>query len=96
MMKDRVLRLIHDHKSELKKHDVESIYLFGSVARDEEGPQSDIDLLVNFGGPTTFDKYMDLKLYLEDLLQKKVDLVTEAALRPELRDFIMQGLIRAA
>ncbi len=96
MIKNQILRLIKEHQKELKQYQVESIYLFGSVAREEEGPQSDVDILVAFEGPGTFDQYMDLKFYLEDLFKRKVDLVTEAGLRPELRDIVKQDLIHAA
>ncbi|MBI2939097.1 MAG: metallopeptidase family protein, partial [Chloroflexi bacterium] len=53
---------------------VKSLALFGSVARDEAGPESDVDVLVEFDGPPTFDQYIGLKLYLEDLLGAHVDL----------------------
>jgi len=59
--------------------------VFGSVARGEASPTSDLDLLVDFVGSATFDGYMGLKLFLEDSLGVKVDLVTRAALKPRLR-----------
>ena len=96
MIKERVLKLIKEHKKDLKTFHVKSIYLFGSVARGEEGTQSDIDILVAFDEPATFDRYMDLKFYLEDLLKRKVDLITESGLRPELKKYLKQDLIRAA
>jgi predicted nucleotidyltransferase len=73
-----------------------SLRLFGSVARGEAAPGSDIDVLVDFGGPPTFDQYMDLKFFLEDLLQAKVDLVTVSGLRPRLRPRIEEEAIRVA
>ena len=96
MIKKQVLKLLKEHKNDLKQYRVRSLYLFGSVARDEESPTSDIDVLVAFEGPGTFDQYMDLKFYLENLFNRKVDLVTEAGLRPELRNTVKQDLIRAA
>jgi len=96
MMKDQVLTIIHKHQAELKRYYVKSLYLFGSVARGEEGPQSDIDLLVTFDKEATFDLYMDLKFFLEDILNRKVDLITESGLRPELRKYVEEDLIRAA
>ena len=72
------------------------IYLFGSVARGEEGPQSDIDILVDFQGPATFDRYMELKFYLEELFQRKVDLITQEGLRAEIRGYVEEDMIRAA
>ena len=62
--------------------------IFGSVARDEAGAQSDVDVLVSFDGPATFDRYFGLKFFLEDLLGAQVDLVSEKALRPELRSAV--------
>ena len=59
--------------------------MFGSVARDEASPSSDVDVLVEFSGEASFDQFMDLTCYLEDLFGRSVDLVTTKALRPELR-----------
>ncbi len=64
---------------------VRDLSVFGSVARDEASDQSDLDVLVDFVGTATFDGYMGLKLFLEDSLGVKVDLVTRAALKPRLR-----------
>ena len=75
---------------------VASLRLFGSAARDEAGAASDADFIVRFRGRPTFDSFMDLKLYLEDLLGVRVDLVTEAAIRPELREKIERDAIRVA
>lgn len=96
MIKDKVLTLIKEHRQEFHRFRVRAIYLFGSIARDDENPQSDIDILVAFEGPATFDQYMDLKFYLEDLFHRKVDLITESGLRPELRKYVERDLIRAA
>lgn len=96
MIKNHILNVISAHKKEFSYYHVKSLYLFGSVARDDDNVNSDIDILVDFDVPTTFDLYMNLKFFLEELLNKKVDLVTEAALRPELRKYVEQDLIRAA
>ncbi len=96
MIKTHVLQLLKDHRKDLDKFGVDSLYLFGSVARDEETSISDIDLLVVFTDKATFDKYMDLKFYLEEILNRKVDLVTESALRPEIKQYVLEDLIRAA
>ena len=60
---------------------MKSLALFGSVARDEATDSSDVDVLVDFGAPPTFDQYMGLKIFLEDLLQCQVDVVTMGALK---------------
>jgi predicted nucleotidyltransferase len=69
--------------------------LFGSFARGDAGPESDVDLLVDLD-QHTFDRYMDLKLRLEDLLGRDVDLVPIEKLRRRIRDQIMREAIRAA
>ena len=71
-----------------KQFGVTALALFGSIARDTAGPDSDIDVLVDFDGPATSKRYFGVQFYLEDLLGHSVDLVTEKALRPELRPYI--------
>jgi predicted nucleotidyltransferase len=75
---------------------VRRLAVFGSVARGEARSHSDVDLLVAFEGPADFDRFMDLKFYLEDLLGRRVDLVTPLALRPELRERIEREAIGVA
>jgi predicted nucleotidyltransferase len=72
---------------------VKRLSVFGSVARGESGDDSDIDVLVAFEQQATFDLFMELKFYLEDLLGTGVDLVTEKALRPEVRQAIEEEKI---
>lgn len=87
--KDKVIRLLGQSKSALKKrYGVKRLALFGSAARDTAGPDSDIDVLVAFDGPATSERYFGVQFYLEDLLGKPVDLVTERAMRPELKPYI--------
>ena len=89
MKKNKTLSLLQAHKAELvKQFGVIRLALFGSAARDTAGPNSDIDILVKFDGPATSARYFGVQFYLEDLLGRPVDLVTEKALRPELRPFI--------
>ncbi len=64
---------------------VRSLRIFGSWARGTATPSSDVDLLVAFDGPATARRFYGLQLFLEDLLQQPVDLVTEQALRQEIR-----------
>ena len=64
---------------------VKDLAVFGSVVRGEASDASDLDVLVDFDGKATFDGYMGLKLFLEDSLGVRVDLVTRAALKPRLR-----------
>lgn len=68
-----------------EKYGVSKLWLFGSAARDESGPESDVDILVEFDGPADSRRYFGLQFFLEDLLRRPVDLVTTRALRPELQ-----------
>ncbi len=75
---------------------VGELYLFGSVARDEAREDSDVDFLVEFTGSPSFDRFMDLKFFLEDLLGIQVDLVTRRALKRFLRPEIVRDAVRVA
>ena len=68
---------------------VRSLGVFGSIVRGEDSPDSDIDILVEFAVPS-FDHYMELKFYLEDVLGRSVDLVLKGSLKPALRDRILR------
>ncbi len=79
-----------------KKYGVKKIGVFGSFARGEGKEGSDIDILVDFkNGCKTFDNYMELKFFLEDLFGRSIDLVTMEALRPQLKDDILQEVVYA-
>lgn len=89
MNKQAVIAQLNAHKLELaKRFGVIDLALFGSVARDMATDNSDVDILVSFEGPATSKRYFGVQFYLEDLLGLPVDLVTDKALRPELRPFI--------
>jgi predicted nucleotidyltransferase len=72
----------------VERFGVTRLALFGSTVRDEAKPESDIDIVVAFDGPATSEKYFGVQFYLEDELGAPVDLVTEKAIRPELRPYI--------
>jgi len=94
LTREAVLHLLVQHREELRRRfRVKSLALFGSVARGEAGPQSDVDILVEFEGPATFDGYMELKFYLEDLLGCPVDLVTVRALKAKIRPYVEREAI---
>ncbi len=96
MEREKILSLLKKHKRQLKKFGVRSISLFGSIARDQARKRSDVDLLVDFERPIGLFEFARLKHYLEELLARKVDLVTPEALRKELRENILKEAIRAA
>lgn len=91
------IEILKKHESTIKeKFHVRRIGIFGSFARGEEKEGSDIDVLVDFEeGSKTFDNFMELKFFLEDLFNRKVDLVTFDALRPQLKDDILRELVYA-
>ncbi len=89
MDRDTTLQLLHDHMPTLAaEFGVQELALFGSMALDQAREGSDIDILVSFDGPATSARYFGVQFYLEDLLGHPVDLVTDKALRPELRPFV--------
>jgi len=70
------------------RYGVTELALFGSTARDAARNDSDVDVLVSFDGPATSERYFGVQFYLEDLFGAPIDLVTDKALRPELRPFV--------
>ena len=89
MKRQRVLELLSRAKPELQiLFGVTRLALFGSTARDTAGVESDVDILVAFDGPATSKRYFGVQFYLEDLIGSPIDLVTEKALRPELRPYV--------
>ena len=94
---------LHQISSALKKEQkrlrdfgVQSLALFGSTVRGEAQADSDLDFLVDFQGPATFDQYMGLRLFLEDLFGRPVDLVTRKGIRPPLASSIEREAQRVA
>ena len=97
MTSHQALRLLSERLPEMRRlFAVRELALFGSAARDEAGPNSDFDLLVQFAGPPTFDGYTGLKLYLETALGREVDLVIESDLHPALRGDVFGEALRVA
>lgn len=89
MNRTTTLQLLAANKPTLaQRYGVVRLALFGLVVRDAAKEGSDVDVLVAFDGPATSERYFGVQFYLEDLLGCPVDLVTEKALRPELRPFI--------
>ena len=89
MNRSRAIELLTLSKPILAaRYGVTQLALFGSTARDAASSNSDIDILVAFDGPATSERYFGVQFHLEDLFGCAVDLVTEKALRPELRPFL--------
>jgi len=96
MRRDEAIAVLRAHRTDLERFGIKSLALFGSVARDEAGPESDLDLLLEFEGGATYDRYMDLKLFLEDLLGCRVDLVMRKALKARLLPSVEREAVRVA
>ena len=87
--RDQVLAPLREHMDTLgDRFGVTSLALFGSFARDQATDASDIDILVRFDGPATSKSYFGVQFYLEDLLGRPVDLVTDKALRPQFHPHV--------
>ena len=93
LTRDAALSLLSQHRQALVSFGLRRLAVFGSVARDGAGPTSDVDVLVEFNGKPSFDRYMELSFYLEDLLGRPVDLVTHASLREFMRDAVEREAI---
>jgi uncharacterized protein len=96
MQRDEVVRILRDHAEELRSMHAASLALFGSVARGEAGPESDLDLLVEFDRTVGLFHFVEVKARLEAILGRGVDLVERDAVHPALRDTIYGEAIRAA
>ena len=94
MNRDAVLALLREHLPVLtERFGVRGLRLFGSVARGTARADSDIDILVAYSQPPDSDQYFGTQFYLEDLLGRPVDLVTETALRERLRPYVERDAI---
>ncbi len=94
MNRETALNLLAQHKPQLQRQfGVRSLALFGFVARNTARDDSDIDVLIAFDSPTTSKQFFGAQFYLEDVLNCRVDLVTEKALRKELRPFIERDAV---
>lgn len=92
-----LLDILDEHSEEIKKKfSVKSLAVFGSVLRGTAGPDSDIDILVQYQQVPGLFGFLDLKQYLESIVGRPVDLVTENALKRQLRDRIIKEAVRVA
>ena len=93
MQREEVLRILREHRGELDAYHVRSLALFGSMARNEAGPDSDVDLLVEFNEDPSLLGFIHLEHELGDLLGIKVDLVLKRALKPGIDRRVLAELI---
>lgn len=97
MSRATILALLQQHREVIAaRFGAPHLALFGSAARDEMRDDSDIDVLVDFHGPASFDRYFDLKDYLEQVLDRSVDLVTRKGLKPRALQHVERDLVRVA
>jgi len=97
MKREAILQLLKQKNTELTtRFDVNSLLLFGSVARNEATSASDVDLLVEFNRPVGYFGLFALQDYLEKLLGCPVDLGTPDSLKPYIKESVMGELIRVA
>jgi predicted nucleotidyltransferase len=97
MNRQFILTQLRDCREDIRQRfSVRRLSVFGSVVRGEADDSSDVDVLVVFDRQANFDIFMELRFYLEDLLGMKVDLVTDKALRPQVRRAIEQEMIDVA
>lgn len=92
--RDEVLKLIEQHQATLRGLGVRRLGLFGSYARGEAMPGSDLDFVVELS-EKSFDDYMVTKIFLEDLFQSRVDLVTMSSIKPRLLPIIQREALYA-
>jgi len=89
-----IIKVLSENKSMItQKYGVNKIGVFGSYVRSEQDKDSDIDIIVEFKeGYKTFDNYMDLKDFLEEIFSVKVDLIVESAIKPNLKPYILEEI----
>ncbi len=96
-LKEQLFTVVQDHKDVIyNKFNVQSLSMFGSVVRGSSKPDSDVDILVSYKKTPGFFDFLNLKEYLESILERQVDLVTEKALKKQLRKQITQEAERVA
>ena len=90
-----VMQTLSMHHHDLKRLGVKSLRLFGSVARNEARPDSDIDFLVEFISEPSFFELFEVQYFLEDLFHCKIDLGMEESLKEHLREPVLKDVIYA-
>ena len=95
LSKEKILSTIREHRSELNKFGVKRLGIFGSFAHGTPHTTSDLDFVVEFERKT-FDAYMGLKQYLEELFERRVDLVLPNTIKSRLRSKILSEIVDAA
>ncbi len=96
MDRDEALSLIRAHMDELRALGIQEISIFGSVARGEAGPDSDVDVLVELGPGLGLFQYIQIRDRLAEILGCRVDMATPDGLKPRIKDRILAEAVHAA
>jgi uncharacterized protein len=94
MKRTEILTLVQSHKAQIQELGAKSLDLFGSVARDQATAESDVDILVELNERSGFFEFFQIQHYLEDLLQRPIDLGTIDSLKEHLREPVLNEVIR--
>ncbi len=92
--REEILKILEENRDIIRSYGVKRLGLFGSCARGESNEVSDLDFIVEFE-KKSYDVYMDLKLFLEELFACQVDLVIVDTIKPRLRSLILGEAIHA-
>jgi len=93
---EEIKRVLKEYKEELKKkYGIKEIGIFGSYIRQEQSKDSDLDILVEFEPDAKMDliKFVELENHISELLEVKVDLVMESALKPRIGKYILREVV---
>ncbi|MBI3788890.1 MAG: nucleotidyltransferase family protein [Ignavibacteriales bacterium] len=94
MERETIIQTINSQLPFLReRYGVKSLGLFGSIARGEATEKSDIDILVEFESPVGFLDFIRLEIFLTQILQRKVDLISKKAIKPVLKESILKEVI---
>jgi hypothetical protein len=92
---DEITKVLSLHKNDLvEKYQIKEMWIFGSIARGEQKKGSDVDILVDFNKVPDLLKFIEIERELKTIVGIEVDLVRKQALRPELRDKILNEVIK--
>jgi predicted nucleotidyltransferase len=96
MNKEEAIARIKSHETELRASGIKALYLFGSLARGQERPQSDIDLMCEIDKTSRMSliEFAGVQLRLEDYMQRRVDLVERTSMRPRIRAQAEADMVR--
>ena len=96
MTRDEIVARIRKHADAIRAEGATALYLFGSAAREEMGPTSDIDVFVDYDPESQFSllNLSGIRLIVMDELNREVDITTRSSLRPPLKDKILADAVR--